>query len=37
MQLNDCEATAIAVKIADAVNYMHSNDPMVIHHDLKPQ
>ena len=27
----------IALKIIDAVNYMHSHVPIVIHQDLKPQ
>ena len=25
------------MKIADAVHFMHSQDPIVIHQDLKPQ
>ena len=25
------------MKVTDAVHYMHSQDPIVIHQDLKPQ
>ena len=27
----------IAYKITDAVNYMHTHSPVIIHQDLKPQ
>lgn len=37
MQLTDHVAIAIAAKVADGVNYMHSHNPVVIHQDLKPQ
>ena len=33
----DKQALYIAMNIADAVHYMHSQDPIVIHQDLKPQ
>lgn len=36
-QLTDNEALKIAIKVTDAVHYMHSQDPIVIHQDLKPQ
>ena len=35
-QLADKQAVSIASKIADGVHYMHSQDPIVIHQDLKP-
>lgn len=37
MQLTDNDAMKIALKVADAVHYMHNHDPIVIHQDLKPQ
>lgn len=37
MQLTQITAMDMALKIADAVNYMHSHVPMIIHQDLKPQ
>ena len=30
-------AMNVALKIADAVKYMHHNDPIIVHQDLKPQ
>jgi serine/threonine protein kinase len=30
-------AMEIARKVADAVNYMHSHNPIIIHQDLKPK
>lgn len=37
MQLTENIAVQVAVKIADAVHYMHSHNPIIIHQDLKPQ
>lgn len=37
MQFSRPVAMDVALKIADAVNYMHSNNPIVVHQDLKPQ
>lgn len=37
LQLTHPTAINIALKVADAVNYMHSHNPIVIHQDLKPQ
>lgn len=36
MQLTEKQAHDIAIKVADAVHYMHSQDPIIIHQDLKP-
>lgn len=37
MQVTEKQAHDIAIKVADAVHYMHSQDPVIIHQDLKPQ
>ena len=36
-QLSDEQALPTAIKVAVAVHYMHSQDPIVIHQDLKSQ
>ena len=36
-KLSEQQELDIAIKVADAVHYMHSQDPIVIHQDLKPQ
>ena len=37
LQFTHPMAVEIALKVADAVNYMHSHNPIIIHQDLKPQ
>jgi serine/threonine protein kinase len=37
LQMTLAKFVDIVLKITDAVNYMHSHIPIIIHQDLKPQ